>query len=141
MRAIDRNERAAVTTDEERRARALKLDEVAAKIKAEYGDALAVLGCLPVIQRVWGYTVVEHVENAQSRGIELNPRGQELQREWLDLLLGATPSELALVTAVLDKLLSVDHLGMRHRGLLDEVIVVLTHAETRLETRKKHDEV
>lgn len=99
-------------TDEQRRARALKLDEIAVKIKAEYGDVLAVLGFLPVIRRVWGYTVAEHVENALSRGIELNPRAQELQREWIDLLSGATPSELALVTAVLDKLLSVDHLGM-----------------------------
>lgn len=124
-------------TDEERRARALRLDEIAVKIKAEYGDALAVLGFLPVIQRIWGYTVAEHVENALSRGVKLNPRAQELQREWIDLLIGVTPSELALVVAVLDKLLSVDHLGMQHRGLLDEVIVVLTHAETRLQTKEK----
>jgi hypothetical protein len=128
-------------TDEQRRARAITLDEAARKIKAEYGDALAVLGFLPVVQRVWSYTVAEHVDNALSRGIELNPRAQELQREWIDLLNGATPSELALLTAVLDKLLSIDHLGMRHRGLLDEVIFVLTHAETRLETRRKRGEV
>lgn len=127
-------------TDAERRARVLTLNEVARKIKDEYSDALAALGFLPVIQRIWGYTVAEHVENALSRGIELNPRAQELQREWIDLLHGATPSELALVAAVLDKLLSVEHLGMQHRGLLDEVIVVLTHAETRLKARKKRDE-
>ena len=138
-------------TDEERAARALALDEIAEKIKNEYGDALAVLGCMPVIQRIQDYSVADHVAHALSLGVVLNPRAQELQRDWLDALRGASATELALVTRILSAILEVHDQGMHHRGVLEELICVLTHTETRLESRarqhrraeryRKYDEV
>lgn len=124
-------------TDEQRAARALSLDEVAAKIKAEYGDALAVLGCMPVIQRVESYTVADHVAHARSRGIELNLRAQEIQQEWLNALRGATTAELVIVTRVLSAILEVHDQGMHHRGVLEELIAVLSHTEVSLEFKAR----
>lgn len=118
-------------TDEERRARALSLDEAAEKIKAEYGEALAALGCIPVIQRIWPYTVEEHVENARQRGITIDPAGQHIQREYLDLLRGASKTELNIVVSVLTKLLDFDRLrSTDHQRFVNEIICVLSHAET-----------
>jgi hypothetical protein len=122
-------------TDEQRRERALALDQVAAKIKTEYGDALAALGYMPVIQWISNYSVEDHVAHARSRGIELNLRAQEIQRDYIDALRGASTSELALVTHVLSALLEVDDLGMRHRGVLDELIAVLSTTEATLERK------
>lgn len=137
--------------DDERRARALTLDKAAEKIKNEYGDALAVLGCMPVIQRIQDYSVADHVAHALSLGVVLNPRAQELQRDWLDALRGASATELALVTRVLSAILEVHDQGMHHRGVLEELIAVLSHTETTLELKvrrhrraerdRKHSEV
>jgi hypothetical protein len=125
-------------TDEERRARALSIDQINEKIKAEYGDALAVLGCMPVIQRVWGYTVADHVTHALSRGIELNPQAQEIQRDWIDTLRSATTRELGFVVRVLAGILEVHDIGMHHRDVLSELTTVLSHAETTLKWREKN---
>lgn len=122
--------------DKKRHARALALDEVTQKLKNEYSEALAALGCMPVVQRVWNYTVEEHVAAARERGIELNARGQELQRDYLNVLRGGTEAELGFVVHILSALLEVDHLGMRHRGILDEAINALTFAEGMLERRQ-----
>lgn len=123
-------------TDEQRHERALALDEIAEKIKTEYGDALAVLGCLPVIQRDWGYTVADHVERALSHGVVLNPRGQEIQRDYLDLLRTASITELSVVVRILAALLEVDRLNIPHRNIVHEVINVLVFAEGMLENKK-----
>lgn len=124
-------------TDEERRACSLAIEQINEKIAAEYGDALAVLGVMPVIQRVWGYTVADHVAHALSRGIELSPRGQEIQRDWLDVLRSATTRELSFVVRVLSGILEVHDIGHHHRDVLHELITVLSHAETTLEWREK----
>ena len=117
-------------SDEERRARALTLDQAAAKIQAEYGDALLLLGCRPVIQRIWPYTVEDHVAFARDRGIILDPSAQQVQRDYLDLLRGATPTELGVVVGVLTKLLEFDRLETTDRQrLIHEIICVLTCAE------------
>lgn len=124
-------------TDEQRAARALTLVEAAEKIKREYGDALAALGCMPVVQRIEEYSVADHVAHALSLGVVLNHRAQELQRSYLDALRGASTTELALVTRVLSAILEVHDLGMHHRGVLDELIAVLSHTESRLERQAR----
>lgn len=129
-------------TMNQRRERNAQLAKISAKIKTEHGDALAVLGFMPVIQRVWGYTVADHVANALSRGIKLDRRSQELQRDWLDLLRGATLPELGLVVRVLTTILEVHDQGVHHRDVLAELIAVLSSAEgllERNEERKSHE--
>ena len=118
-------------TDEERRARALTLEQITVKLKTEYGDALAALGFMPVVQRVWPYTVESHVENARRRGITIDAGGQYIQRDYLDLLRGASPTELAVVVRVLNALLKFDMLhSTDHHRLVNEIIHILTYAET-----------
>lgn len=124
-------------SDEERRARALTLDQTAEKIKDEYGDALAVLGCMPAVQRIWPYTVEQYVERARQRGIVLDPDAQHIQREYLDLLRCASKSELRLVVMVLTRLLDFDRLkSTDHHRFINEIIHILAHAETMMTVKK-----
>lgn len=124
-------------TDEERRARALTIDQITQKIKDEYGDALALLGMLPVVERVWPYTVEDHVEFARSRGITLDPDALRIQREYLDLLRSASVRELSFVVKLLTKLLDFDRLKSTDRNrLVHEMICILSSAEVTLTTRR-----
>ena len=125
-------------TDDERRAPALTPNPVAQKIKDEYGDALASLGMLPVVERVWPYTVEEHVENARRRGITLDADAQRIQREYLDLLRGASLQELNLVADVLTRLLDFDRLkSTDHVRFINEIIAILSHVEVAFELSKQ----
>lgn len=124
-------------TMRQRRERNAELAEISAKIKAEYGDALAVLGYMPVIERVWDYTVADHVAHALSRGIELNERTQEIQRDWLNVLRGASIQEQGIVVRILSGILEVHDIGWNNRDVLSELITVLSHAEVSLEHKEK----
>lgn len=127
-------------TDEQRRARALAIDRVNEKIKAEYGDALATLGMLPVVARIWPYTVEEQVESARRHGVELDVNRQRIQREYLDVVRSASPGELGMMVIVLTKLLEFDRIpGTRHDQLVHEIICVLSCAETFMESREQRE--
>lgn len=127
-------------TDEQRRARALTIDEISEKIKNEYGEALATLGMFPIVKRVWPYTVEDHVEHARSRGIKLDPGAQYIQREYLDLIRSASTAELSLLVAVLTKLLDFDRLkSSDHHRFINEIIGILSSAEVRLEVRQERE--
>lgn len=127
-------------TDEQRRARALAIDQIHEKIKAEYGDALVTLGMLPVVARVWPYTVEEHVESARRHGVELDTSRQRIQREYLDLLRSASLGELGMIVIVLTKLLEFDRIpGTRYDQLVNEIINVLTCAEGHMEIRERRE--
>lgn len=125
-------------SDQERRTRVLALSKITEKIKSEYGDALAALGALPVVSRVWPYTVEDHVEAARRHGVELDANKQRIQREYLDLLRSASLGELGMLVIVLTKLLKFDRIpGTRHDQLVNEIINVLTCAEGHMEIKER----
>ena len=128
-------------TNEQRRARALAIDQIHEKIKSEYGDALATLGVLPVVARVWPYTVEEHVESARRHGVDLDAGKQRIQREYLDLIRSASLGELGMMVIVLTKLLEFDRTpGTRHDQLVNEIINVLTCAEGHMAIREHRED-
>lgn len=124
-------------TDEERRARALTIDQAAAKIKAEYGEALAALGMMPVVARIHETSIQDWVNGVRERyGTNLDPRAGELRREYADLLRSGSASELRFLVAVLSRLLDFNRLeSTRWDGLVGEMISVLTSAEMMEERR------
>jgi hypothetical protein len=129
-------------TDEQRRARTLAIDQISIKIKEEYGDALSLLGALPIIERVRDYTPEEHVEFARQRGIELDVNALRIQRDYLALLGSASVGELNVVTRTLNVLLVFDQLvrkpgGNGYMDLVNEIIHMLTFAETMGELKRE----
>lgn len=127
-------------TDEQRRARRLSIEQITEKIKVEYGDALALLGMLPLVERVSTYTVEDHVAHAKSRGIELSAEALHIQREWLTVIGSASIGELGVVTRVLSLLLDYDRTDRAsYMNLVNEIIAVLSHAEVMLELRKRDE--
>lgn len=129
-------------TDEQRRARALSIDQITIKIKEEYGAALALLGALPVVERVRDYTPEEHAEFARERGIELDVNALRIQRDYLALLGSASVGELNVVTRTLNMLLVFDQLvrkpgGNGYADLINELIHMLTFAETMGELKRE----
>lgn len=127
-------------TDEERRARRMSVAEAAAKIQAEYGEALAVLGHRAVVASIPSYTVEEHVAFAATRGITLDVNALRVQREYLDLLANATWNELDVVTAVLSHLLDYTRTRRSEEplALINEIISIMSFTET-MNSMKKRD--
>lgn len=128
-------------TDEQRRARALSIEQAMEKIKAEYGPALAALGVLPMYEWISLPSVEQYVEAARQRGIELDPTAMQLRRELVNLIHGSSAGELRLLVAVLSRLLEFNRLpSTRWDGLIGEIISVLSSAEMRNERREREVE-
>lgn len=127
-------------TDEERQARRLTLGQITTKIKAEYGDALALLGMMPLVERVSTYTVEDHVAHARTRGVELSAEALHVQREWLTVIGSASLGELGVATRLLTLLLDFDRTDRaNYANLVHEIIAMLSHAKTLLELRKRDE--
>lgn len=128
-------------TDEQRRARALSIEQAMEKIKAEYSEALAALGVLPTYEWISLPNVEEYVEAARRRGIELDPAAMHLRRELVNVVHSASPSELRVLVAVLSRLLEINRLpSTRWDGLLSELISVLSSAEVTMMRRDERAE-
>lgn len=127
-------------TDEQRRERTRQLQEISEKIKTEYGAALALLGALPVVERLRDYTPEQHAEFARERGIELDVNALHIQKDYLALLGSASVGELRVVAKTLDMLLNFDRLvrksgGNKYFDLINEIIHMMTFAETMTELK------
>jgi len=124
-------------TDDERRGRTLVIDRICQQIKDEHAELLAELGMIPIVKRVWDYSVEQHVAHARERGIELSLDAQRIQREYLDLLRSASKSELTLVTSLLMMILDLDRARKFHPvDLVNDVISIAVFAEGMLERRE-----